>query len=85
MWHSHILTEADRILLETAPINEICAKLEERFKIDHAIAKQYVRTALFGMQQMARGADIQSFESVIRKIAREKHGASLYRQPQSQF
>ncbi|KAL2194782.1 hypothetical protein P885DRAFT_62879 [Corynascus similis CBS 632.67] len=73
VWHSHILTDEDRELLRTAPLNAICNKLKSRFRIDYSTAFDTLKNSRFTLQDIAAGRDIMAFIQVIMRNAKACH------------
>ncbi|KAG6361490.1 hypothetical protein INS49_009717 [Diaporthe citri] len=60
-WHSHVLTDNDRQLLETATVQAICDKLKSRFAKSFSDAMAGLKTDHLSLYQVAEGRDITSF------------------------
>jgi len=70
VWQSHTLTDVDRELLRTAPLNAVCNKLKSRFKIDYSTAFDTLKNSPFTIQDIAAGKDIMAFIQTIMRNAK---------------
>ncbi|POS75390.1 hypothetical protein DHEL01_v206212 [Diaporthe helianthi] len=60
-WHSHVLTDNDRRLLETATVQAICDKLKARFAKSFSDAMASLKADHLYLSDIAEGKDISSF------------------------
>ncbi|KAF7561559.1 hypothetical protein G7046_g2573 [Stylonectria norvegica] len=67
VWHSQVLTETDRHLLNVATIDVISAKLLDRFRGHYSTAMDRIKKARFTLKDVSAGRNIQEFvQTVIR-------------------
>ncbi|KAI3400476.1 hypothetical protein diail_3097 [Diaporthe ilicicola] len=60
-WHSHVLTENDRQLLETATVDAICGKLKARFAKSFSDAMASLKAERLTLYDVSQGRDVTSF------------------------
>ncbi|KAI0410691.1 hypothetical protein F5X98DRAFT_87017 [Xylaria grammica] len=71
VWHSQVLSSADRELLETATIQAICNKLTDRFKPSWSTAMSRLQSYQFTLEDVYKGRDILSF---VQRVIRDAKG-----------
>lgn len=70
IWPSHVLSEADRILPETAAVEGICKKLIDRFNTDPIIARNNLERAQCTLLDMLNGNDLEIYVQIMLRDAK---------------
>jgi hypothetical protein len=61
VWHSHVLSDVDRQMLQGVPLNLVIEKLKDRFRTDYSDAMNWIKASHFRLLDVAQDKDILVF------------------------